>query len=96
MSSSRLIKEFDTDFTREVIDFGSKFFPEVENFRACIQCGTCTGSCPSGRETAWRVRKLIRQVQLGLKEDAIRNDALWNCTTCYTCSESALHVASGR
>ncbi|MEM1658914.1 MAG: CoB--CoM heterodisulfide reductase subunit C [Candidatus Jordarchaeales archaeon] len=87
LSTTQLIKKFDTDFTQEVIEYASKFFENVENVKSCIQCATCTGSCPSGRETAWRVRKLIRQIQLGLKNAAIRNDVLWDCTTCYTCQE---------
>jgi len=53
----------------------------------CFQCGTCTASCPSGKNTAYRTRKLIRAAQLGLKEETICSEDLWQCTTCYTCSE---------
>ena len=52
----------------------------------CFQCGTCTAGCPSGKETAYRVRKLVRQTQLGLEKEALGED-LWQCTTCYTCVE---------
>lgn len=53
----------------------------------CFQCGTCSASCPSGKETSYRVRKLIRQTQLGLDDDIFGNDDLWQCTTCYACVE---------
>ena len=53
----------------------------------CFQCGTCGGTCPSGRKTPYRVRKLVRNCLLGLKEAVITDDALWMCTTCYTCQE---------
>jgi heterodisulfide reductase subunit C len=53
---------------------------------SCIQCGTCTGGCPSGRRTALRTRTLIRKAQLGLDE-VLSDKELWFCSTCYTCFE---------
>ncbi len=53
----------------------------------CFQCGTCTGSCPSGRQTSYRTRKLIREAQLGLKNKILPSEELWMCTTCYACQE---------
>lgn len=58
-----------------------------ENAKMCFQCGTCSASCPSGKNTSYRTRKLIRMAQLGLKDDIIKSDDLWQCTTCYTCEE---------
>ena len=55
--------------------------------KMCFQCGTCTASCPSGRRTSYRTRKIIRMAQLGLKEEIISSDELWECSTCYTCVE---------
>ncbi len=69
------------EFTNQVIEEGG------ETLNLCFQCGTCTGSCPSGRHTVFRTRKLIRRAQLGLKEDVLPSDDLWYCTTCYTCYE---------
>ncbi|MHA1746685.1 MAG: CoB--CoM heterodisulfide reductase subunit C [Promethearchaeota archaeon] len=54
--------------------------------RACFQCGTCTGSCPSGRRTAIRTRQIIRRIALGLDE-VLSSDDIWLCSTCYTCYE---------
>jgi heterodisulfide reductase subunit C len=54
--------------------------------KACYQCGRCTGGCPSGRRTAIRTRQIIRKALLGI-EDVLADDALWLCSTCYTCFE---------
>lgn len=85
----KVIRNMTFDFLNEVIQSGSKVFPEEKlgRLRTCIQCGKCVGSCPSGRITAWRIRKIFRETQLGLKETVLSYDNLWNCTTCYTCQE---------
>ena len=71
----------DPEFTAEFIDAG------IETVKHCFQCGTCGGGCPSGRRTPYKVRQIVRKCLLGLKEDVITDDALWMCTTCYTCQE---------
>lgn len=59
----------------------------AEDVKMCFQCGTCTADCPSGRRTSYRVRKLMRMAQLGLKEEIVNSEELWECSTCYTCVE---------
>lgn len=58
-----------------------------ESLEYCFQCGTCTGSCPSGRRTPYRVRQIIRKANVGLKDEIISDPTLWMCTTCYACQE---------
>jgi len=55
------------------------------NAYACIQCGRCTGSCPSGRECGLRTRKIIHMAHVGI--DVFKTEELWDCTTCFTCQE---------
>lgn len=69
------------DFTAIFIDAG------IDSVEHCFQCGTCTGGCPSGRRTPYRVRQLVRKCLMGLKDEVISDPALWMCTTCYTCQE---------
>ena len=69
------------DFVSELAAAGG------ENAKMCFQCGTCTASCPSGKNTAYRTRKIMRMAQLGLKDMIIESEDLWQCTTCYTCEE---------
>jgi len=50
----------------------------------CFQCGTCTGSCPSGKYTSLNVRRIIKD---SIKKDISDQLELWMCTTCYNCQE---------
>lgn len=58
----------------------------LEKIRACINCGTCTGSCPSGRRTAYRTRVAIRKALTG-DESVLEDIDIWLCSTCYYCYE---------
>jgi heterodisulfide reductase subunit C len=58
-----------------------------DSLEYCFQCGTCTGSCPSGRRTPYRIRQIIRKTNIGLKDEVISDPTLWMCTTCYACQE---------
>ncbi len=74
-------EDIDKEFTQQIKDAGA------ESLEYCFQCGTCTGSCPSGRRTPYRVRQIVRKSLVGLKEEVISSDELWMCTTCYACQE---------
>lgn len=50
----------------------------------CIQCGTCTGSCPSGKYTSLNVRRIVKD---SIKKDVSDQMELWMCTTCFNCQE---------
>ena len=58
----------------------------LEKIRSCINCGTCTGSCPSGRRTAYRTRSAIRRALTG-DESVLSDIDIWLCSTCYYCYE---------
>ncbi|MDW7730840.1 MAG: CoB--CoM heterodisulfide reductase subunit C [Methanolobus sp.] len=51
----------------------------------CMQCGVCSGSCPSGRHTSLNIRKLVRKA--AKTADVLLDEELWMCTTCYNCQE---------
>ena len=86
---TEVIKGATFDFLEDVIRSGSRIFPkeELERLSLCMQCGTCVGGCPSGRMTAWRIRKIFEETRLGLREKVFLDETLWNFTTCYTCQE---------
>ena len=71
----------DPDFIDSIVDAGA------DRIRTCIQCGTCSSVCPSGRRTAFRTRELMRQALLGLKDEVLSSPDLWLCATCFTCLE---------
>jgi quinone-modifying oxidoreductase subunit QmoC len=51
----------------------------------CMQCGTCSGSCPIGVQMDHGPRKLFMMIRAGMKEEVLRSNTLWNCTSCYRC-----------
>ncbi|NIV44360.1 CoB--CoM heterodisulfide reductase subunit C [Candidatus Bathyarchaeota archaeon] len=62
--------------------------PGAENALLCFQCGTCTADCPIARfSDFYRPRKLIRMIQLGLSSKLLSNEAIWLCSTCFTCMD---------
>jgi heterodisulfide reductase subunit C len=70
-------------------DLDPQFFKDIErrsNILKCIQCGTCTASCESGRWTALKTRSIIRKVVLG-DLSVLKDPDIWLCTTCYQCYE---------
>jgi len=71
----------DPDFIDSVVEAGA------DRIRTCLQCGTCSSVCPSGRRTAFRTRELMRKALLGLKDEVLSSPDLWLCTTCFTCLE---------
>jgi heterodisulfide reductase subunit C len=74
-------EDIDIDFVDKIVKSGA------DRIRTCIQCGTCSSVCPSGRRTAFRTRELIRKALLGLKDEVLSSPDLWLCSTCYTCLE---------
>jgi Fe-S oxidoreductase len=53
---------------------------------ACYQCGTCTSSCPSGRELYRGPRRIVRLILAGEIHAVLMSDDLWRCTECGTCT----------
>lgn len=81
MTEKAEAKAVNPEFAKELVKSGAS------TLMLCFQCGTCTSGCPSGKQTAFRVRKVVRKAQLGMKDDILPSDELWLCSTCYTCYE---------
>ena len=54
--------------------------------RSCIQCGTCTGSCPNAPEMDLTPRKMWRLVILGRLDEVMASRTFILCSDCYTCT----------
>jgi heterodisulfide reductase subunit C len=63
--------------------------PALEEVRelmsACMQCGTCTASCPSFESMDLTPRQVWRLVQLGLENVVFASKTFWLCSSCYSC-----------
>lgn len=53
---------------------------------ACIQCGTCTGSCPNAFAMDYTPRQLWRLVLLGQKDEIFQSNTFPLCSDCYLCT----------
>ena len=67
--------------------------PEIKKFGAvgvekCFNCGNCTAICPLSKSDSSFPRRLIRQVQLGMKDELLGSKELWLCYNCGECSET--------
>jgi heterodisulfide reductase subunit C2 len=74
--------------TREMLDhtFAAAVAPDREKLLTCIQCGTCTASCPTAYAMDYTPRQLWRLIQVGLREEALSSRSFWLCTSCYSCT----------
>lgn len=60
---------------------------EVQDIvRACMQCGTCTASCPNAHAMDLTPRRMWRMLLFGLTEEVFQSRTFWLCSACYTCT----------
>jgi ferredoxin/nitrate reductase gamma subunit len=78
----------DLKFVRELGKLGG------ESVGICVQCGTCTATCPLSSAVKGFPRRTIRHIQLGLRESALKDMDMWLCASCRTCNASCPRGAS--
>lgn len=59
--------------------------PGGEKIVDCIQCGTCSGSCPTSYLMHHTPRKLIAMTRAGMRKEVLKSPDIWLCTSCYSC-----------
>lgn len=60
--------------------------PAGEKIKRCIQCGTCTGSCPVSYAMDISPRELIALFRAGEMEAIVKSRTIWICASCYACT----------
>lgn len=60
--------------------------PGGEKIKACIQCGTCSGSCPTAYSMDYTPREIIASLRAGQLEKVINSNTIWMCASCYYCT----------
>lgn len=65
--------------------FGDRLIPVGHHLSTCIQCGTCTASCPSAAAMDITPRMMWRMVQLGMVDEVLHSKTMWLCSICYQC-----------
>jgi len=66
--------------------FGEEVTPDLSVLRTCIQCGTCSASCPTAYAMDYTPRQLWNLIRLGLKDEVVNSRTFWLCTTCKACT----------
>lgn len=56
------------------------------HIETCIQCGTCSGSCPSAADMDHTPRMLFAMARAGLRDEVLRANTPWMCVSCYFCT----------
>ncbi len=73
-------KGMDLDFMEEV-----HRLPGGGQIKLCIQCGTCSGSCPVTFAMEESPRQLIAMVRAGMRDRVLDSTTIWTCASCYSC-----------
>lgn len=59
--------------------------PGGEAAAACIQCGTCSGACPTVRFMDSSPREIMAFVRAGYRNRVLSSSTIWLCASCYEC-----------
>jgi quinone-modifying oxidoreductase, subunit QmoC len=69
--------------------------PGCERLFSCMQCGTCSGTCPLSIYMDYGPRRVIALVREGFKREALSSQTIWLCASCYSCEvhcPQAIHI----
>lgn len=73
-----------------MLPFEGGFMDEMKRLKTalntCIQCGTCTGSCPNADEMDLVPRKLWRMVLMDRIDSILNSRTFTLCSSCYLCT----------
>ena len=62
--------------------------PGGQGLKACFACKACTAACPiTAVDARYDPRKIIRMALLGMKDEVLKSDFIWLCSSCYGCQE---------
>jgi len=64
----------------------ARLVPGAERITRCLQCGTCTGSCPVSYAMDIPPRMVIALFRAGEIGRILRSRTIWICASCYMCT----------
>jgi len=65
--------------------FVDRLAPAGRLIKRCIQCGTCSATCPTAYAMDYTPRQMWRLLQLGFVEEVLDSQTFWLCTVCTAC-----------
>lgn len=69
------------DFLEEVYQT-----PGGGKIKHCIQCGTCSGSCPVSWAMEETPRQIFALIRAGMRDRVLDSMTIWTCASCYQCA----------
>ncbi|HMD60244.1 MAG TPA: 4Fe-4S dicluster domain-containing protein [Opitutaceae bacterium] len=60
--------------------------PGCDRLQSCIQCGTCSGTCPLSVYMEHSPRQIMALVRADFKDEVLRSNSIWLCASCYSCT----------
>lgn len=60
--------------------------PGGEKIKDCIQCGTCSGSCPVSWAMEETPRQVFAMIRAGMRDRVLDSLTIWTCASCYQCA----------
>ena len=60
--------------------------PQGDSIDKCIQCGTCSGSCPTSSVMEYGPREIIAALRADMLDRVLKSNTVWLCASCYSCS----------
>ncbi|OGO17281.1 MAG: hypothetical protein A2Z14_18660 [Chloroflexi bacterium RBG_16_48_8] len=54
--------------------------------KTCIQCGTCSGTCPVADYMDHTPRRIIGMIMANYKDEVLASNTFWYCASCYHCT----------
>lgn len=73
--------ELDSGFAREIASL-----PGGEKIFGCIQCGTCSGTCPISQHMDYTPRRITAMIRAGFRQEVLTSITIWLCASCYSCT----------
>ena len=68
-------------FSKEVMSVSG-----CEELTSCIQCGTCSGTCPLSIYMDFSPRQVMALVRADFKNEVLKSNTIWLCASCYACT----------
>lgn len=57
------------------------------NPQKCMQCGKCSGACPSYDEMEYHPHQFVAMVRKGQIDKLMESESIYKCLSCFACLE---------
>ena len=72
------------DLTKEFLQ-NVHALPHGEKIDQCLQCGTCSASCPASARMRYSPRIILAALRAGRLNEVFESPTVWLCASCYSC-----------